>query len=153
MCFLNAFFRGFMRHLLFLTTLSLLTHTSMAFADEAAEFQKAQTAAHTWLLGVDQGDYPKSWLEAAQPFKKAVTSAQWQTALTEARAPLGAVISRQPVLVQYKPPVPNAPTDEYVVIQYQTRFANRVTAIETVTPIRETDGLWRVSGYFVQPSE
>ena len=139
--------------LLVFSVLMALTHTSMAFADEAAEFQKAQTAAHTWLLGVDQGDYPKSWQEAAQSFKKAVTSAQWQASVAEARAPLGAVISRQPVLVQYKPPVPNAPTDEYVVIQYQTRFANRVTAIETVTPIRETDGLWRVSGYFVQPSE
>ena len=139
-----------MRHLLFLTTLSLLTHTSMAFADEAAEFQKAQTAAHTWLLGVDQGDYPKSWLEAAQPFKNAVTSAQWQTALTEARAPLGAVISRQPVLVQYKPPVPNAPAGEYVVIQYQTRFANRAKALETLTSIHEADGTWRVGGYFIQ---
>ena len=146
--------RIYLRQILWVfSVLMALTHTSMAFADEAGRFKKAQTAAHTWLLGVDQGDYPKSWLEAAQPFKKAVTSAQWQTALTEARAPLGAVISRQPVLVQYKPPVPNAPTDEYVMIQYQTRFANRVTAIETVAPIRETDGLWRVSGYFVQPSE
>ena len=146
--------RTYLRQILFnFSVLMALTHTSMAFADEAVEFQKAQTAAHTWLLGVDQGDYAKSWQEAAQPLKKAMTSAQWQIALTEARAPLGAVISRQPVLVQYKPPVPNAPTDEYVMIQYQTRFANRVTAIETVTPIRETDGLWRVSGYFVQPSE
>ena len=146
--------RTYLRQILFnFSVLMALTHTSMAFADEAAEFQKAQTAAHTWLLGVDQGDYPKSWQEAAQSFKKAVTSAQWQASVAEARAPLGAVISRQPVLVQYKPPVPNAPAGEYVVIQYQTRFANRVTAIETVTPIRETDGLWRVSGYFVQPSE
>ena len=143
-----------MLHRLFLLTVLVLSaQMSMAHADEMTEFQKAQTAAHTWLKWVDQGNYPKSWLEAAQPLKKAITSAQWQSALTEARAPLGPVISRQPVLVQYKPPVPNAPAGEYVVIQYQTRFANRVTAIETVTPIRETDGLWRVSGYFVQPSE
>ena len=146
--------RTYLRQMLWVfSVLMALIYTPTAFADEAVEFQKAQTAAHTWLLGVDQGDYAKSWQEAAQPLKKAMTSAQWQIALTEARAPLGAVISRQPVLVQYKPPVPNAPADEYVVIQYQTRFANRVTAIETVTPIRETDGLWRVSGYFVQPSE
>ena len=146
--------RIYLRQMLWVfSVLMALIYTPTAFADEAAEFQQAQAATHAWLSYVDQGEYAKSWQEAAQPLKKAMTSAQWQIALTEARAPLGAVISRQPVLVQYKPPVPNAPTDEYVVIQYQTRFANRVTAIETVTPIRETDGLWRVSGYFVQPSE
>ncbi len=139
-----------MRHLLLLTTLSLLTHTSMADADEMTEFQKAQTTAHTWLLGVDQGDYAKSWQEAAESFQKAVTPEQWQLSLTEARASLGAVISRQPLAAQYKPAVPNAPMDEYVVIQYQTRFTNHTTAIETLTPIRERDGAWRVSGYYIQ---
>jgi len=36
-----------------------------------------------------------------------------------------------------------------VVIQYETAFENR-TAIETVTPVKEKDGTWRVAGYFIK---
>ena len=56
--------------LLLVSALMALSHASMASADEVAEFQNAQTAAHAWLLDVDQGDYPKSWQEAAEPLKK-----------------------------------------------------------------------------------
>lgn len=133
-----------------LTTLSLLAHASMASADEMTEFQNAQTAAHTWLLSVDQGDYSAAWQEAAEPFKQAVTPAQWQTSITEVRAPMGKVISRQPIIAQYTRTLPNVPTGEYVVVQYETHFANRATTIETVTPMRGRDGVWRVSGYFVK---
>ena len=135
--------------LFLVSALMALSHASMASADEVAEFQNAQTAAHAWLLDVDQGDYPKSWQEAAEPFKKAVTPAQWQSTLNEVRAPFGKVVSRQPISAKYTRSLPDAMTGEYVVIQYQTRFANR-TAVETVTPMREADGVWRVSGYFVQ---
>ncbi len=37
-----------------------------------------------------------------------------------------------------------------VVIQYDTSFQNKASAIETVTPSLEKDGVWRVSGYFVK---
>ena len=56
--------------LFLVSALMALSHASMASADEVAEFQNAQTAAHAWLLDVDQGDYPKSWQEAAEPLKK-----------------------------------------------------------------------------------
>ena len=136
--------------LFLVSALTTLSHVPMASADEVTEFQNAETAAHAWLLEVDQGNFTQSWQEAAEPFKTTITSAQWQSSVSQARTPLGAVISRQPVLVQYKPLAPNVPKGEYVVIQYQTRFANRTTAVETVTPMREADGVWRVSGYFVQ---
>ena len=140
-----------MRHsLYFLTALALSAQMSMAHADEMTEFQKAQTAAHTWLKWVDQGHYETSWQETAEPFKKAITAAQLQTSVNEVRTPLGQLISRQPILAQYTRTLPNAPAAEYVVVQYQTRFANRDTVIETVTPMREGDGVWRVSGYFLK---
>ena len=43
-----------------------------------------------------------------------------------------------------------ADAGKYVVIQYTTRFANKADATETVTPMRETDGSWKVSGYFIK---
>jgi hypothetical protein len=46
--------------------------------------------------------------------------------------------------------LPGAPDGEYVVIQYRTSFENKNDAIETVTPMKDTDGTWRVSGYYVK---
>ena len=140
-----------MRHsLYFLTALALSAQMSMAHADEMSEFQKAQTAAHAWLKQVDQGNYAKSWQKSAEPLKKATTAKQLQTAIGEARAPLGKLISRQPISAQYTRTLPDVATGEYVVVQYETRFTNRAAVIETITPMRESDGVWRVSGYYLK---
>jgi hypothetical protein len=42
------------------------------------------------------------------------------------------------------------PDGEYVVIQFETSFENKKSAIETVTPMLDQDGKWRVSGYFIK---
>ena len=138
------------RRLHILIALFLGVYASVNHADEMAEFQKAQLAAQTWLQSLDQGNYATSWQETAEPCKKAITAAQLQTSVNEVRTPLGQLISRQPILAQYTRTLPNAPAGEYVVVQYQTRFANRDTVTETVTPMREGDGVWRVSGYFLK---
>jgi ribosomal protein S17E len=39
---------------------------------------------------------------------------------------------------------------EYVVIQFETSFENKKTAVETVTPMMDKDGIWRVSGYYIK---
>lgn len=46
--------------------------------------------------------------------------------------------------------LPGAPDGEYAVIQFETSFANKKSAIETVTPMKDPDGKWRVSGYFIK---
>jgi len=37
-----------------------------------------------------------------------------------------------------------------VIIQYETSFENKKAAVETVTPMLEADGSWKVTGYFVK---
>ena len=46
--------------------------------------------------------------------------------------------------------LPGVPDGEYVVFQFNTAFEHKRAAIETVTPMRDTDGQWRVSGYFIR---
>ena len=46
--------------------------------------------------------------------------------------------------------MPGAPDGEYVVIQFETSFENKKHAIETVTPMMDKDGTWRVSGYYIR---
>ena len=43
-----------------------------------------------------------------------------------------------------------APEGQYVVIRYRRCIGYRERALESVTPMLEQDGSWRVSGYFIQ---
>ena len=46
--------------------------------------------------------------------------------------------------------LPGAPDGEYVVLQFDTSFANKKEAVETVTPMLDKDGKWKVSGYYIK---
>jgi hypothetical protein len=112
--------------------------------------EAAQAAAESWLKLVDEASYDASWDEAAKLFKAAVTKEQWRQAVGAARSPLGKVVSRKLKSRQYTETLPGAPDGKYVVIQYDTVFMGKKAAVETVTPMLDPDGVWRVSGYFVR---
>ena len=107
-------------------------------------------SAGEWLELVDSGDYGGSWQEAAAHFKSAITRDGWKQAIGSARQPFGAVVSRTLKSKTYVTSLPGAPDGEYVVILYDTAFENKQASVETVTPMRDSDGTWRVSGYFVK---
>ena len=110
----------------------------------------AQTAAEQWLTQVDAGKFAESWQSAAVFFKGAVTEAQWKTALDAFRKPLGAMVSRKLKSAKYTKTAPGAPDGEYVILQFESSFANKKEAVETVTPMLDKDGKWKVSGYFIK---
>ncbi len=118
-------------------------------ADEKSE-KLAVTAAEAWLALVDQQKYSESWDEAAQYFQGAITRAKWGDTLRPVRAPLGKLVSRKLKSKQYAEALPGAPDGKYVVIEYETSFGNKKSAIETVVPMADPDGTWRVSGYFIK---
>jgi hypothetical protein len=134
--------------LLLLATFPLLVPTVRA--DEKEDVAKAQRAATAWLALTDAGRYGESWRTAAAAFRAAVTKAQWEEALKTIRAPLGALKSRTLKSATFTRSLPNAPAGEYVIIQFDTQFENKAGAVETVTPMREKDGSWRASGYFIK---
>ena len=45
---------------------------------------------------------------------------------------------------------PGAPDGDYALIVYATSFANKAEGHETLTLERESDGKWRVVGYFIR---
>ena len=110
----------------------------------------ALEAAEIWLELVDQAKYGESWDAAAKLFKGAVTRKDWEKSLTGVRSPLGRVGSRKVTLKQYSTSLPGAPDGEYVVVQFETSFEHKSKAVETVTPMKESDGTWRVSGYYIR---
>ncbi len=126
-----------------------LLMTGAAFARVKVE-QLAQQSAESWLALVDSGKYAESWQEASSLFKAHVSKEDWQKMMHATRDPLGKVISRKLKNATYTKTLPGAPDGDYVVIQYETRFEHKQSAVETITPMHDTDGQWRVSGYFIK---
>lgn len=124
--------------------------TARAADGDATDTAKAQNAARAWLALVDAEKYGQSWNEAALLFRSAVMKVEWERAVKATRAPLGPVKSRVFKSANFTRSLPGAPDGEYVVIQFDTQFANKASVIETVTPTRDKDGAWRVSGYYIR---
>jgi hypothetical protein len=118
--------------------------------DVTDKTKAAEQSAEAWLKFVDSGDYSQSWIEASSLLKSHMTQKEWEQKIQAARGPLGALFSRKLKSAEYKTELPGAPDGQYVVIQYDTSFANKKSAVETVTPMLDKDGQWRVSGYLIK---
>jgi len=129
--------------------IALGTATPSARAQESPQ-ARAQAAAVAWLAQIDAGDYAGSWAQAAEYFRGAVTEQNWVAMLTGARAPLGALRSRTLQGAQLVRSLAGAPDGSYVVMQFDTRFEKKESAVETVTFVLEPDGAWKAAGYFIR---
>lgn len=132
-----------------LLAVGILVFASVGRAGDKPE-AAATKAATAWVELVDQGKYGESWDAAAAYFRGAVARDKWAEAAAGARAPLGAVVSRKVKSAKFATTLPGAPDGKYVVVQFATSFANKKKAVETITPMQEADGSWKVSGYFVK---
>ncbi|MFV0338210.1 MAG: DUF4019 domain-containing protein [Chthoniobacterales bacterium] len=130
--------------LIFLVTINI---SEISYADE--NVNQAVKVARDWLILVDAGEYQKSWQEAAPIFKESTSIKKWSNLVALVREPLGEVKSRKLIHAQFTETLPGAPKGEYVVIQFQTDFADKHSAIETITPMK-VKGVWKVSGYFIK---
>ncbi len=137
-----------MKHVI---AVAVLISTLALFAvAQNKDTKTAQTAAENWLALVDQAKYAESWDTASSIFKGAVTKEKWNEMVKAVRPPLGEVVSRKFKNAQYMTSLPGVPDGDYVVIEYDTTFKNKKSAVETVTPMLDKDGQWRVAGYTIK---
>ena len=129
-------------------TLTIFSQAT-AFADAGFE-KKAVAAADSWLRLIDNGKYTESWEAASELFRAAGEKGQWGRQVGAVRGPLGKVLQRKLKSKQFMTSLPGAPDGKYVVIRYDTWFENKKAAVETVTPMLDKDGKWRVSGYYIR---
>ena len=115
-----------------------------------ADIAGGRAAAERWLGRVDAGEYGRSWQEAAPHFQRTTTEAKWADLLGNVRLPLGKPASRQTIVGQFSGSMPGMPDGAYVFLQFQTEFERKKLAVETVTCLRDTDGRWKVAGYFIK---
>lgn len=116
--------------------------------DEVIE--AAEVATRAWLGLVDSGRYAESWDASSSLFRKALPSEGWVATLEGVRASFGATLSRETADATYATELPGAPDGEYVVFRFDTSFENKASAVETVTAMKDTDGAWHVSGYYIR---
>lgn len=123
---------------------------SVAFAADQAAVEQATKAAESWLKLLDEGNYRACYDQASAIVKQHIAADGFEQEFSATLKPLGPVISRKLNLAQYATSLPGAPDGQYVVIQYETSFANKKSATETVAMMMDKDGQWRVSGYHIK---
>ena len=134
----------------YLVVMGLMVMVAAAVAGSSEKESAAVVSAEKWLGMVDRGKYAESWKDAAELFRNAISHEQWEQSLRAVRKPLGKVVTRKVKTMNYKTSLPGAPDGEYVVIEFASSFEKKKSAIETVTPMMDKDGKWRVSGYYIK---
>ena len=136
-------------HMAFLILGLTLIFSPAPFAQEGVE-SEAVEVVEDWLYLVDSGLYEESWESAAEYFRDLISMGKWSQTLESLRRPFGEIRSRELKGAKYTTTLPGAPKGEYVVVQYETTFENGASVTETVTPMKDPDGSWRVAGYYIR---
>jgi hypothetical protein len=97
--------------------------------------------ARQWLVLVDDKNFPQSWKDAGKAFQNRQSADAWANDANNKRVPLGAVASRDLKSIDVS-------RSNVAVIRYDTSFAKKSGAVETVTLTFENNG-WAVSDYSV----
>jgi hypothetical protein len=124
--------------------------TPVAFSASVSATDKASAApAEAWAKLLDGQRWSESWKASATSFKSKITEASWVSMAQPLRAQLGSMSSRSLKSVQITNTLPGAPDGNYMIVQFDTAFANKSDAVETVVLSRE-GAVWAVSGYFIR---
>jgi hypothetical protein len=97
--------------------------------------------ARQWLVLVDDKNYAQSWSESGNAFQNRQKADAWAKDAGATRAPLGAVAIRSLKSIDLS-------RNNIAVIHYDTVFAHKAAAAETVTLAFE-NGSWSVTDYSV----
>lgn len=115
-----------------------------------SDIAAGRAAAEAWLAKLDAADYAGTWRDAAPPFQAAVDAAKWATSIGGVRGPFGKTVSRKLIVSRFSTTMPGGPDGRYVFLQFLTDFENKKGAIETIVPMLDKDGRWKISGYYVK---
>jgi len=143
-----------MRSLTGIAAVSAVAVAALACGTALAQHEDAEKVAvassKAWLALVDAEKYSESWDAAASLLRGAIGKDDWVKLMVGNRKPLGKLVSRTVGASKYMTSLPGAPDGQYIVIQYKTVFENKAQSIETVTPMLDKNGTWRVSGYYIK---
>ena len=134
------------RALLFVVALAFITVPTHALASPEDQVSQALAVSENWVKQIDQGQYDESYAVACDAMKDKVPNDRWDLILQTMRGHWGAVVSRKEVSHVYKPDGLQGASGEFMIITYETNFAQLYPAFETIV-LKWEDGQWRGAGY------
>lgn len=115
------------------------------------EFTEAQSEAMHFLNIVDNQVYWGAWLDAGGIMHDTISQEIWVAGMRAVRNHLGKVRARSFDAVQRVNSLPGGLLGDFVIIRYNTDFAYRSGASETVTlMLHPPIGIWKVICYNVK---
>jgi hypothetical protein len=130
-----------------LLILALLIPISLQAATPA---EAAQAAAEPWLKKIDAAQYLETYQGLCSSTRGTLDAPRWELAIAQVRVPVGALVKRKLISAKYMTRLPDGPTGQYVMLQYQVSFAKNPSAVETVTMVLDRDNQWRAGGYYLK---
>jgi hypothetical protein len=118
-----------------------------ADAAMAAMIAAAGAEADRWLELIDRGQYADSWVAAAAVLQEGIPQREWTADLAARQPKLGRMIMRERKSESYSKTLRGAPTGDYVVVTYLTKFERIPLAEETLAVAKDAIGQWHVAGY------
>jgi RNA polymerase sigma-70 factor (ECF subfamily) len=126
----------------------------LSFRTAGKEFMEKKKAAvectEQWLALLADKKYAESWTSAADFFHTRIKQKVWERQIKRIYANFGAVNSRKLISAHYVNNLPNTGNSECFILHFATSFANKPKAFETITPMLDSDGKWKISGYYIK---
>ena len=105
-------------------------------------------AADKILARIDRQQYVATWREAASIFRDSVAQEDWLRIVNDLREPHGALQERLLRSASAQTDPVNSPDGEYVMVAYDSKFADTVVVETLVLYLEDED--WRMAGYFLK---
>ncbi len=104
--------------------------------------------AKQWLTLVDDQNYAEAYKQMGASARSKSSEQNFADKVGGTRTPLGAMSSRTLKDVNLAKTLPGMRDGQYAVVRYDSAFAHKAAAVESVTLVSE-NGAWSVIGYFI----
>ena len=118
----------------------------------AATIAAAGAEGDRWLDLIDRGKFDESWIAAAVVLQETITQKEWSADLAARQPKLGRTIMRERKTETYSKTLRGAPTGDYVIVTYLTKFEKTPLVEETLAVAKDAIGQWHVAGYDIKLS-
>jgi hypothetical protein len=105
--------------------------------------------AKQWLGLVDDQNFSDAYKQLGPGAQKKIEAGPWADKIRATREPLGAMSSRALQDIKMSKTLPGMPDGQYATVQFDTAFAHRAQALETVV-LTSDKGAWSVVSYSIK---
>jgi hypothetical protein len=112
--------------------------------------RSGEIAADAWLRLVDEGYYMEAREKASERFRDSKDRKKWIDDLDARKAELGKLISRKVRSKKHVPAPAGTPGAGQVLVEFESAFEKKASAVEEVRCARDAEERWRVDAYSVR---